>query len=210
MKSFALSAGVALAFAFVLMDAAGCSDKENGGPPTDASHEGRARLSAPIHPQASCDVEIASPDYLPAVHVPVGTDVTYNSNPPSSGNHYPDWAAFQEYSTPVPRGYYVHDLEHGAVVILYKCGDDSGCPDIVDGLRRAMAQIPDDPKCRQGGPRNRLVLTPDPLLDVPVAAAAWGWTYKAQCVDQPTLVQFIKDNYGQGTEDFCTNGKSDF
>ena len=72
--------------------------------------------------------------------------------------------------------------------------------------------FPSDPKCdpAAGDPRVRFVLTPDPLLDVPVAAAAWGWTYKADCVDPATLSQFAKDHYDQGTEEICVNGQSVF
>ena len=41
----------------------------------------------------------------------------YDSNPPSSGPHYPIWADFKEYATPVPDGYLVHAEEHGAVLL---------------------------------------------------------------------------------------------
>jgi hypothetical protein len=144
--------------------------------------------------------------------VPVGTDVQWNSNPPSSGPHYPYWAAYQAYSSPVPRGYYVHDLEHGAIVLLYSCPDAGGCPDAAAALQAVSDAIPDDPLCGAAGEgvRVRTVITPDPLLDVPVAAAAWGWVYKAQCVDLPTLKAFALAHYGQGPEVLCTNGITQF
>jgi Protein of unknown function (DUF3105) len=182
-----------------------------GGPnpyagPSDAAYN-------PMHPDASCPVTIDSPPVLSRTHVPEGSMIQWNSNPPSSGDHYPIWAAFQEYTTPVPRGYYVHDLEHGAVVFLYNCGD-AGCADVVSALRAVSDSIPDDPLCAsQGtGVRVRTVITPDPLIDVPVAAAAWGWTYKAQCADVPSLKQFALDHYGQGPEGpiTCGNGGTTF
>ena len=147
--------------------------------------------------------------------MPIGTDITtWDSNPPSSGDHYPVWAAFQEYDAAVPRGYYVHDLEHGAIDFLYDCptdaGDDGGaCAAIVAGLRQAVASLPDDPLC-DPSVRVRFVLTPDPLVDHPVAACAWGWTYNADCVDLPTLEAFAKAHYGQAPENFCTNGITGF
>jgi len=153
-------------------------------------------------------VTIDTPPLLPATHVPIGTDITWSSNPPSSGPHYPIWAAYQAYASPVPRGYYVHDLEHGAVVLLYNC--PSGCPDVVAALQAVSDAIPDDPLCAGEGVRVRTVITPDPLLDVPVAAAAWGWTYKAQCADVPTLTSFALANYGNGPEVLCANGTTQF
>jgi hypothetical protein len=164
-----------------------------------------------IFPDASCPVEIDEPPLMAAPHVPIPSDVQWDSNPPSSGPHYPIWAAFQAYTTPVPRGYYVHDLEHGAIVFLYNCGD-AGCPDVAAALQSVSDGLPDDPVCTSAGQgvRVRTVITPDPLIDVPVAAAAWGWVYKAQCVDLPTLRDFARTHYGQGPEDICGNGTTQF
>lgn len=173
-----------------------------------AGFEG-SRLDAPIHPTARCLVTIDAPLLLPAEHVPIGTNVTYDSNPPSSGPHYPIWAAYQTYASPVPRPYYVHDLEHGAIVFVYQC-PAGACSDVVTAMQSAADAIPDDPLCSGEGVRVRTVITPDPLLDVPVAAAAWGWTYKAECVDLPSLRQFALDHYGQGPEQLCANGQTQF
>jgi hypothetical protein len=173
----------------------------------DAGH-----LDEPLFPEASCQVELDEPPLLPASHVPIGTAVQWDSNPPSSGPHYPIWAAYQAYTSPVPRGYYVHDLEHGAIVFLYNCPGDGGCPDIVAALQAASDAIADDPLCTAagGGVRVRTVITPDPLIDVPVAAAAWGWVYKAACADLPTLKAFALQHYGQGPEVLCGNGTTQF
>jgi hypothetical protein len=162
-------------------------------------------------PDASCLVEIDQLPVLAAPHVTIPSTIDWNSNPPSSGPHYPIWAAYQAYTTPVPRGYYVHDLEHGAVVFLYKCPTAS-CPEIAQALQAVSDSLPDDPLCTGAGQgvRVRTVITPDPLIDVPVAAAAWGWVYKAQCVDLPTLKAFAIDHYGHGPEAFCTNGATSF
>ena len=162
----------------------------------------------PQKPDASCAVTVEAPDLLASPHVPIGTDVSYNSNPPSSGPHYAIWAAFQAFSTPVDRRYYVHDLEHGAIVLLYKCERSDGCPEIVAGLQAVSDAIPNDPICTDV--RVRTVITPDPLLDVPVAAAAWGFTYKATCLDIPSLKTFALEHYGQAPEQECGNGVTTF
>ncbi|MEO8877805.1 MAG: DUF3105 domain-containing protein [Polyangiaceae bacterium] len=224
----ALSAGVSC----------GGSTSENQPDASTAKDAGvdRARLPAPLMLGGPCNVVEDTPPLLPANHVAIGTPVDYDSNPPSSGPHYPIWAAYQAYVTPVDRRYYVHDLEHGAIDLLYNCGpldgggvvEDAGiadasddgssqneagpCPAVAAQLQAIIDAFPSDPLCdpTSGEPRVRFVLTPDPLLDVPVAAAAWGWTYKAQCVDTATLTQFATDHYGQGTEQICANGQSQF
>jgi hypothetical protein len=183
----------------------------------------RARLPAKVYidastPDTSCIITIDTPPLEPGIHVPVGTPITWDSNPPCSGQHYPIWAAYQEYVDPVPRGFYVHDEEHGGVVLLYNCpadastADGGACPDIVDGLRAASAQLPDDPLCTAAGEgvRVRTVITPDPLIPTKVAAAAWGWIYTADCLDQKSLNDFVNAHYGQGTEMLCANGQTNF
>lgn len=184
----------------------------SSGASSDAGAKGdeRARPTAPIVINAgACKATISAPPLLPASHVPIGTDVTYNSNPPASGPHYPLWAAFREYEQPVDRRYYVHDLEHGAVVLAYKCKSAAECPAMVEGFRKVIANIKTDPLC-DSPVRVRYILTPDPLLSTQVAIAAWGFTYTADCLDVPTLSAFANDNYGRAPEDFCSDGVSTF
>src|SRR5262245_8086029 len=54
------------------------------------------------------------------IHVAEGSVINYAHNPPASGPHYPVWARYQEHNTVVARGYWVHNLEHGGVVFLYR------------------------------------------------------------------------------------------
>lgn len=162
-----------------------------------------------------CAITVESWALGAGTHVPVGTDLTWESNPPSSGSHYPVWAAFQEFTSPVPRGYYVHDLEHGAVVLLYNCAGLAGGPEggecglLRDGLRQASASLPDDPLCG-AGVRVRTVITSDPLIPTTVAAAAWGFTYRAECVDLPSLEAFAAAHYARAPENECANGVTSF
>ncbi len=149
---------------------------------------------------------IDRPPLLDAEHVPFDTVVAYNSNPPSSGPHYAVWAAFKEYDHPVDWRYLVHDLEHGAVVLAYKCASPSACPEVVASLRAVAESLPADPLCAGGAVKNRIVIVPDPNLSSPVGAAAWGHTYVGDCVDAPTLTSFATENYGKGPEDLCANG----
>lgn len=166
-----------------------------------------AAPSAPTGPQpvgGSCN---GMTEYVPgeaANHVPVGSAVTWSSNPPVTGSHYPIWAAYDRAYTQLDRGYYLHDAEHGAIVFLYNCPD--GCPDTVTALEAVVQAMPTDPMCT-APVRQRAVVTSDPLLPagVTVAAVAWDNWYTATCTDS-FLGQFASEHYGAGPEQLCTDG----
>jgi hypothetical protein len=141
-------------------------------------------------------------------HVPICSYVDYHTLPPSSGDHYPVWAAYMTYEQAVPEGYWVHDLEHGAIVLSYNCGE-AGCAGDIAAAQQMMDQYPDDSLCTAAGEgvRHRLVMTPDPRLDVRFAASAWGWTLRADCFDADAFVAFANAHYGQGPEVLCANGE---
>jgi len=175
---------------------------------------------------SACNVRVEAPPVAESPHVPEGTAVVYATNPPSSGPHYPVWAHFQEMAQPVDDGYLVHSMEHGAVVLFYDCaalpadaGDVAGdadadadadaggaCAQMVAALRSVRAAIPSDPLC-DPATRVRVILAPRPANDVAVAAAAWGATYRADCVDAPSLTRFVIDHYAKAPENFCTQGQ---
>lgn len=157
---------------------------------------------------AACNVRVDAPPLMTTVHIPHFAPVVYNSNPPSSGPHYTTWANYQEYADPVDDRYLVHSLEHGAVLFLYKC-EDAGCPEIVDALRAVREAIPSDPLC-DPSIRVRIIIAPRPANDVTVAAAAWGQTYRADCVDAASLAKFVADHYAMAPENFCDPGVTSF
>lgn len=176
------------------------TNNPDGGPPICAPTPPAEK------PAASCEVVIESPPIPSYRHVPVGTTIQYCSNPPSSGDHFPQWAAFKEYDKEIDWAYLVHDLEHGAVVLLYKC--DAACPDVVNALREAKNRAAADPLCDGQGTDKRIIIAPSSKIPTTVAAAAWGKTYTAACADGPTLDAFIRDNYAKGPENFCFAGQS--
>jgi len=165
----------ALGAAFTSLLAPACftaTSVEPGGPDLDASGLGDTeRLDGyPVHPQAPCLVTIDAPPRLSRDHVSIGTSVQYDSNPASSGPHYPIWAAYQEYTEPVDPRYYVHDEEHGAIILLYNCPGSSDCTSVVAGLERVVASIPPDPACVGNGVSVRYVLAPDLTIPAPIAS----------------------------------------
>jgi len=157
----------------------------------------------PIAPYAECTVTITDEPATSAAHVPACSELAFGAYPPSSGTHFSSWAAFGEYDAPVPWGFLVHSLEHGAVVLAYRC--ETECPELVAGLRAVIDAHGDDPVCRlEDGPR--FVLVPDPDLEWPIAAVAWEHRYVATCLDPESLGAFVDEHYGQAPEDLCVPG----
>jgi len=54
-------------------------------------------------------------------HVTDIFDIEYDSNPPTSGKHFPMWAKKGMYDRLISDGYLIHSLEHGYVIISYDC-----------------------------------------------------------------------------------------
>ena len=157
-------------------------------------------------PGGACQVVPKTVTGLTQLHVDVCSELSYPDQPPAGGNHYPVWAAYQSYSFAVPRGFWVHDLEHGAVVYSYNCSD--GCPDEVAQVEALIAALPVDQECAFVEPR-RVLLTPDPLLDVRWGVSAWGHTLRANCVDEERFRQFYLNHFGRGPEvGVCSNGSN--
>lgn len=138
------------------------------------------------------------------VHISCTKPTDYQTDPPSSGNHYSCWAAYQTYAAPIPWGNLVHSLEHGAMVIVYNCPE--GCDDDVASIQSFIDGLPLDEDCAPSLGRNRIILMPDPMLDVRFAASAWTWTLRADCFDPGAFRQFFNDHYDHGRELICSNG----
>ena|GEM_PF-993557 len=161
-------------------------------------------------PGGACSVETETVNDLVGTHVAECSAIEYSSNPPAGGPHYPIWAAFQTFSFPVPRGYWVHDLEHGAVVYSYNCTlFPDGCEDEVAQVQAMIDALPVDPLCLAATPR-RVVLTPDPLLDVRWGVSAWGFTLRATCADIERFRQFYLNHFALGPENLCGSGTDFF
>jgi hypothetical protein len=54
--------------------------------------------------------------------------------------------------------------------------------------------------------KDRIILMPDPTLDVRFAASAWTWTLRAECFDPNAFQQFFDDHYDHGREIICSDG----
>jgi hypothetical protein len=147
---------------------------------------------------AACMPIVASPASEGAAHTTLCGPVSYGSNPPASGTHYQQWPVFRAYDQPVPWGYLVHGLEHGAVVIVYNCPAPAGCPEEVAAAKAMIATLP----LKAGCSVPPVILTPDPTLTTRWAASAWLHTLRATCFDKDAFAQFAKQYMNMGLELF--------
>jgi len=168
--------------------AIGGGDAADGGDGSAGGSAGDAAAGA----SATCPVEVAEPPLAVGTHVDTCSNVSYATNPPSSGAHYPVWADFGVYDFPLPRGFWVHNLEHGAVVVAYHC--PNGCEDEVSRAVTWLHQLMPDALCPDGPPR--VLLVPDPKLDVRWAASAWGFTLRADCFEPAAFSAFYEAHAG--------------
>ena len=83
----------------------------------------------------------------------------WNTFPPTSGPHHPQWVIWGQYDEPVSLMSAVHNLEHGGIVMLY--GRD--VPD--EQVNELLAFYRDDPTA--------IVLAPLPELRAKIALTAW-------------------------------------
>ena len=107
-----------------------------------------------------------------------GSTVTYGFCPPTSGNHFnvagqaPLPRNFYDPNTTLKPGNWVHNMEHGYVVILYK-----GTPDqaTLDSIKQVMndASPPADGFAQQCGQPNRVIAVRFDTMDTPYAVLAW-------------------------------------
>jgi hypothetical protein len=98
-------------------------------------------------------------------HVDTPDALVYQHNPPASGPHFDQWAGYQIHDAPIARGNWVHNLEHGAVVLLIGPAASDAERQL---LRDAYEALPVDEDCGH----RRALMTTDDALDSAVAAVA--------------------------------------
>ncbi len=91
-------------------------------------------------------------------HITEGVDATHQSNPPTSGDHWPIPLSDGIYNTEKPDEAAIHSLEHGRVWVSYK-------PSIPQQTKKALEEL------IKG--YNGTILTPRSANDTDIALAAW-------------------------------------
>jgi phospholipase C len=122
--------------------------------------------------------------------VPVGTVVAYQTDPPTSGNHYPDPEPGGFYTTPIAAGFLVHSMARGGVIIYYdpsvvSAGD-------LDGLRALAGLHP--------GLQSQVCCVPRTDASDPVILTAWTHRLRLPGYDGLEIQNFVNGFLGRGPE----------
>ena len=111
---------------------------------------------------------------------------SYNTNPPTSGPHWPQQAECKIYSEEIADESALHSLEHGAVWISYKDKKDK---DLVSKLTEIVKASP-----------GKVLLSPRSKNDSKIAVAAWTRLLKQESLDEKQIKDFIKNYRNQSPE----------
>jgi hypothetical protein len=127
-----------------------------------------------------------------AQHVDAGTDVDYETTPPTSGRHYDATTAAGFYTGPQPEEELVHSLEHGAVVIYY---DEDALSEETEQSLREWASA-------HTGPWRSVIVVPNPYeeVDAPYVLTAWRHSLRMSEYDAEVVRAFLAEYLGRGPE----------
>lgn len=121
-------------------------------------------------------------------HVGANHEHIYNSNPPTSGWHFPrpeEWGIYKE---ELPDETLIHNLEHGGIWISYK-------PDISEDIRKKLESF-----YEKFG--RKIIITPRAKNDSDIALAAWNRLDKFSISEysDERVEKFIKAFRNKGPE----------
>jgi len=131
-----------------------------------------------------------------APHIPTDSDPgQYNSDPPTSGLHYPEEAQagfYDENLYTYPAGYLVHNLEHGYVIFWYNCNllDESACSELKSQIRSTIDEL--------GG--TKLIAYPWNSIEVPLVMTSWGRLQRFETFDSEQAKAFYRSNLNKAPE----------
>jgi hypothetical protein len=126
--------------------------------------------------------------------VQVGSQITYQHYPPASGPMYPEVIQYGLYEMDVPEGYWVHILERGGIVFLYKCGPDCSA------LKKELGDMLDSVPLSKHG-TVKLVIVPYTNMQHLITAVAWNVQLPLDHFDLNLLTNFYVRHVDQGIED---------
>lgn len=133
-----------------------------------------------------------------AVHVPIGDRIRYLNCPPASGKHYSSpggpirAGVYGPNEAALPQGW-IHNLEHGGIVVLYNCSDPAAtaCTDQGQAaLSTLNAKWPNSPICQipPGGETPVIARFDD--MAWPYAVLVWDVVLPLQVLDETAIFDF--------------------
>lgn len=141
------------------------------------------------------------PDEGTPSHIDPSTQWTYKFYPPTSGPHYSvagsapvTWGTVDT----LVEGQFVHNLEHGGVVILYNCPSGSDCTSLKNSLTNYVQKLaPLEPTYTVA----KIVMTPySHGMQKKIALVAWHYIEFLDAYDQNAITQFYENHVDQGPE----------
>lgn len=139
----------------------------------------------------------------------------YNSNPPVSGPHDPDWIRPGIYGEMQDKYKLLHSLEHGYIEIQYNCALAlSSQPSVLsvsahedNGVATDSGTVKTD--CALGQTLGdfakkmtlfKIIVMPNPTIDKPIIMAAWDRILKMDTWDEKLAEKFVKAFRNKGPE----------
>jgi len=137
-------------------------------------------------------------------HVSLGSFVRYALCPPASGKHFnaqgegPVRPGFYGPDDEAPPEGWIHNLEHGGLVVLYRCTDgDSGCADAAQtAMKEFYASFPNSPICNLPAGSVGPIIARFDEMKWPYAALVWGQVLPLDTFD----AQLVRDFFAQQGE----------
>ena len=118
------------------------------------------------------------------IHIPDGQRATYNTTPPTSGDHWDWWAQCGFYPNGLPDERIVHNLEHGNIVVSYNlsAAETARLQAFMDSFEYAPAWA--------------VTRFYDRIPAGKVALSAWGVLDTMTGVDAPRIIRFFEEYAG--------------
>jgi uncharacterized protein DUF3105 len=153
---------------------------------------------------------------MPHEHVAPPAKVTFAHNPPTSGCHYslsngqaPIAAGAYPYTATIPAEYWVHNLEHGYMAVLYRC--PQGCEADFQALRDWLKKQAPDPALAAlvksqptFKPYTKVIIIPWPSMTPKFAAVSWDYYDPMDKVDTTELQNFYDNHVDSAPEGLNT------
>jgi hypothetical protein len=130
--------------------AAGCGSDDGGSSTRTKTTDGPVKIREVTKPDASEDLakdlgstatdltaagcSFGTYEEQKPEHVDEGDALSDEEFPPTSGNHYENWAPFGVYDEPLDDGFVVHNLEHGGVAVWLGTEVDEATTKALDKL----------------------------------------------------------------------------
>lgn len=153
------------------------------------SIEGRRTVQTEAEKAGCTDIEKL--EELPAIHIDSAdappSPPAYNSTPPTSGPHLgAQTAPAGSQADTIPPEVYVHNLEHGQIVIHYK--------DLPEDEIEILEMLADDVY------EAALIVMPNESIDEKVVMTSWAHMQSCDKASEQVVRNFVSERCGKGPE----------